>query len=336
MKTVVSVVACLLKVATQPKRLIHLVTALLPYLALLTLFTIFVVWNRGVVLGDKSNHVATLHLPQMLYIWPYLTFFSWPLIYHFLMLLPISLLARITQYSHLETFLVFKRRRFLPRFWLALLFVLTACLVVKFNTIVHPFTLADNRHYTFYVFRILLKRRWTRYAAAPVYVLCGWACIQALGAGPDMLRRNITSRQDETPDSARDRPAEQNSHQAPSSPRSLPDGVHAATTSFVLIWLATSALQLITAPLVEPRYFILPWIFWRLHLPLRQAERPSPGGQKSTESSSWWQLLWERHDHRLWLETLWMLAVNAITGYIFLNWGFTWPQEPGKVQRFMW
>ena len=49
-----------------------------------------------------------------------------------------------------------------------------------------------------------------------------------------------------------------------------------------------------------------------------------------------WQALWEQYDQRLWLETLWMLAVNAVTGYVFLKWDFTWPQEVSKAQRFMW
>lgn len=47
-------------------------------------------------------------------------------------------------------------------------------------------------------------------------------------------------------------------------------------------------------------------------------------------------VFYERHDHGLWLETVWFLAINLATGYIFLYWGFEWPQEPGKVQRFMW
>ncbi|EQL00149.1 glycosyltransferase family 59 protein [Ophiocordyceps sinensis CO18] len=50
-----------------------------PYLTVLGAFVGFVAWNGGVVLGDKSNHVATLHLAQMLYIWPLFAFFSLPL-----------------------------------------------------------------------------------------------------------------------------------------------------------------------------------------------------------------------------------------------------------------
>lgn len=111
----------------------------------------------------------------------------------------------------------------------------------------------------------------------------------------------------------------------------LPDSTHSATTSFVLVWVVTSALQLITAPLVEPRYFILPWIFWRLHLPVQTSQDEDSQIRDRRLAS-----LWERVDPKLALETAWLLAINAATGYIFLEWGFAWPQEPGKVQRFMW
>ena len=121
----------------------------------------------------------------------------------------------------------------------------------------------------------------------------------------------------------------------------IPDGQHSATVSFTLIWLATTALQVITAPLVEPRYFILPWIFWRLHVPLRlppaTAVEDVPAQQKrGAVSRSLRARWWEEYDHRLWLETAWLVAVNVGTGWVFLKWGFVWAQEPGKVQRFMW
>ena len=43
-----------------------------------------------------------------------------------------------------------------------------------------------------------------------------------------------------------------------------------------------------------------------------------------------------KDSYALSLETLWFVAVNVATGYIFLYWGFEWPSEPGSVQRFMW
>ena len=64
------------------------------------------------------------------------------------------------------------------------------------------------------------------------------------------------------------------------------------------------------------------------------AEKPDTVGKKLFEASK--AVLYKRHDDRLWLETVWFLTINLVTGYIFLYWGFEWPQEPGKVQRFMW
>lgn len=48
------------------------------------------------------------------------------------------------------------------------------------------------------------------------------------------------------------------------------------------------------------------------------------------------RIIYREHDHRLWMETAWFLVINAVTGWVFLNKGFTWPQEPGNLQRFMW
>ncbi|RMY53030.1 hypothetical protein D0863_14072 [Hortaea werneckii] len=311
---IVSIAACSLKTISQPHRLLGLILGLLPYLTLLAGFAGFVLWNGSVVLGDKGNHTATLHLPQLLYLWPFMTFFSLPLLYPHILLLPITALAQTRHAGHLESLQIFKRRRLLPRLWLFIILLGIAGVVVWANTIVHPFTLADNRHYVFYVFRLLLRPPWMRYAVVPIYILCAWACIQALGGGPP------------------------HSHRSPTN--LLPDGEHSVTCSFVLIWLATSALQLITAPLVEPRYFILPWLFWRMHLPLRlpsrvENRRVSPKKEKNGSILSP-QALWHDYDHRLWLETVWLLVINGVTDYIFLNWGYEWAQEPGKVQRFMW
>lgn len=318
-KTLLSLAVCLIKLATQPRRLFKLLLALWPYLALIAAFAAFILWNGGVVLGDKSNHIATLHIPQMLYIWPYFAFFSWPILLPYLSAIPLGIIAKLSQFAPLESMLIFRRQRLVPRFWLLLAFTGLACVVVRFNTIVHPFLLADNRHYTFYVFRLLTRRWWVKYAVTPIYVVCGWAAIQALGARPFNTS-----------------PAQSKSSKSKSSPKQpsqpdrhpIPTGQTSASISFVLVWLATTTLQLITAPLVEPRYLILPWIFWRMHVPLQQytpAEEPNSSAKTS-----------DRPDYRLYLETAWFLTVNAATCYIFLNWGFAWPQEPGKIQRFMW
>ena len=321
-KSIVSLMTCLSKALSQPTQLPDLLLALAPYLTLLTAFAAFVVWNGGVVLGDKSNHTATIHLPQMLYIWPYFTFFSWPIIYPYLSALPLGLLAKLSKLAPLESMLIFKRRGLMPRLWLTCSFIAAACLVVRYNTIVHPFLLADNRHYMFYVFRLLMRRWWIKYAVTPIYVCCAWACIQALGARP------FNTKTREGNDSVGDNRAFERRSNKLNNPR-VPDGINSASTTFVIIWLATTTLQLITAPLVEPRYFILPWIFWRMHVPIQQYP---PADDSSTPQATRMAGL----DHRLWMETAWFLLINAVTGYIFLNWEFFWPQEPEQVQRFMW
>lgn len=321
-----------LRLATQPKRLASMLQSLAPFIIIAASFATFIIWNGGVVLGDKNNHVATLHLPQMLYIWPYFTFFSWPLIYPYLITLPFGFIALLPNFATLESMLMFNRRGVTPPLWLMVSFVALACAVVYYNTIVHPFTLADNRHYTFYVFRLLMKPWWMKFAVTPIYVLCGWACIQALGARPYHESGNVrgSGNSFDKITNATPAPADRNPNTS-TKPLSLPDGSKGAKTSFVLIWIATSTLQLVTAPLVEPRYLILPWIFWRIHVPL---QRYSPAEVPKTASTLRTRLA--AVDHRLWLETAWLLLINAATGYMFLYRGFEWPQDPGKVQRFMW
>lgn len=328
-KTIVSIAACTVGVATRPNRLSSLLLALLPYITLLVLFAAFIVWNGGVVLGDKSNHIATLHLPQMLYIWPLFAFFSWPVLYPYLLTIPLWLLSELPLLTDLETNLIFKRRQVLPRPFVAVLATLLACAIVHLNTIVHPFTLADNRHYPFYIFRLLTRRTWVKYAVTPLYTTCAWACIQALGARPPPAPPLSASDAKALTEAAR-------AGEQPTRPLDLPNGTIPAKTSIVLIWLATCTLQLVTAPLVEPRYFILPWVFWRLHLPLQRSDlqgRSEEGERKEKATLKAWV---GGLDHRMVLETAWLLCVNVVTCYIFLTWTFSWPQEPGKLQRFMW
>ena len=241
--------------------------------------------------GDKANHIATLHLPQMLYIWPYILFFSFPLLYQNVVerCLPLHLFSSGTSFLR-STIIVATT---------TILMLLT----VHYNTIVHPFTLADNRHYVFYIFRwILLRHPLVKYLAVPIYIISSRAALSALEASPPPLSSPQHKSQDH--DSSANR------------------------VSFILIFLLTSTLSLITAPLVEPRYFILPWLIWRLHLPHPQQTVITTSNQQQC--------------HRrtiiinLWLETAWFLLINLTTCYVFLYRGFAWSQQPGQVQRFMW
>ncbi|KAI9796115.1 MAG: glucosyltransferase [Candelina submexicana] len=270
--------------------------ALIPHLVTLSVFTVFVLRNGGVVLGDKSNHVATIHIPQILYIWPYILFFSFPILYPYLFnaLLPQHWMPPYLRHGSLSNRL--------PRLIITIPALGLILAATYFNTIIHPFTLADNRHYVFYVFRILLRHPAIKYLVAPVYYLCAWGAVTALGGISSDPRPLVSQSQSSETGSIKNKQEHMDS-----SPE-------ANRTSFVIIWLSTTSLSLITAPLVEPRYFIIPWVIWRINQPMQ---------------------LQKASCHQLWLETAWFIIVNLVTGYIFLYWGYQWAQEPGKVQRFM-
>ncbi|KAF2202469.1 hypothetical protein GQ43DRAFT_311470 [Delitschia confertaspora ATCC 74209] len=287
------------------KRPLVIIKAIFPYTILLGLFGGFVAWNGGVVLGDKSNHVATLNFPQMLYIWPYITFFSLPLIAMPLLRPLINTLPDSKVKSIYLEHIPGPPTKTYPRIISIVFFMALGFLAVYFNTVVHPFTLADNRHFVFYVFRILRRHPAIKYLAVPVYITCGWLVIQTLGSrktdSEDIYKRQEKGK------AICNRPCSQS-----------------CQISFIIVWLATTALSVVTAPLVEPRYFIIPWIIWRVHVPIPSALPSQQPGRKPA------------YDLRLLFETAWLLAINAIVGYNFLYRGFSWPSEPGKVQRFLW
>ena len=307
----------------------RLLVDLWPSLALLVSFAAFILYNGGVVLGtcpllnfiwqvltrvgDKSNHIAALHLPQLLYFFPFIVFFSWPV------LLPLL--------SNPAT-LIFR----LPRRATVAILVVAAILTVYNNTVIHPFLLADNRHYTFYVTHILFLRNWlVKYLATPIYIACGWLTIAILGGKARPRRGSVV---------------------ATSKGRVAPDTVH---VSWVLVWLISTALSLVTAPLIEPRYFIIPWLIWRLHVPEVFPSQPRmehtessynpAAGQECKESVAttisavrrrMQSLLrqlgpWSPH-----IEFAWYMTINLVTCWMFLYRPFEWLQEPGKQQRFMW
>lgn len=232
-----------------------------------------------------------------------------------------------------------------------------ALAIVRYNTIIHPFTLADNRHYMFYVFRYsILRAGWVRYALVPVYIGCGILCWRALGGfsslPPSSKRPQQTRPQKKQPtsgngtnissSSSSNSEAEDTQRQSSSSPATSPSppptpihddlsssrSTSAAPPSLstALLWLLATALSLVTAPLVEPRYFILPWLFWRLLAPAWSL----PAG------------LGRRYDLRLWLETAWFAAVNVLTMWVFVTRPFYWRAadgslaDGGRTQRFMW
>eukprot|EP00472_Partenskyella_glossopodia_P001682 CAMPEP_0197536020 /NCGR_PEP_ID=MMETSP1318-20131121/52621_1 /TAXON_ID=552666 /ORGANISM="Partenskyella glossopodia, Strain RCC365" /LENGTH=250 /DNA_ID=CAMNT_0043093785 /DNA_START=56 /DNA_END=805 /DNA_ORIENTATION=+ len=207
----------------------NLFVVLLPYIVVLSAFIVFVVKNGGVAVGDKQNHVLALHLPQSLYFCFTAASLSafW------------SLSAVGTQLNR------YYREGFGGVFSVALascMFVsacAAAAILVYKGTIVHPFLLADNRHFTFYIQRKLLDalRGLGKYIAVAFYVVSMWI----LGC-------------------------------------QLSDETRSAACSKLrqLLLAGATAAVLTPSPLLEFRYFLTPFLIVYVHW-IADASGPSAG-----------------------------------------------------------
>uniref|UniRef100_A0A182YKF1 Dol-P-Glc:Glc(2)Man(9)GlcNAc(2)-PP-Dol alpha-1,2-glucosyltransferase n=1 Tax=Anopheles stephensi TaxID=30069 RepID=A0A182YKF1_ANOST len=116
-------------------------------------FIAFLAFNGSIVIGDKSAHEAAVHLPQLFYFVVFFASFSASLV------LP-ALRTILRTVSH--------------KWYVGLAVCAAFGAIVHYNTIVHPYLLADNRHYTFYLWNRFFGRWWfARYLPLPVYVVGG-------------------------------------------------------------------------------------------------------------------------------------------------------------------
>ena len=325
-------------------------------------------------IGDKSNHVATIHLAQMLYIWPFFAFFSLPLLLPSLLPLPNTLLRLLNgpapsnagdgnptkeASAVLGIAVDFFHSKILWPVYLATTVAISGA-IVKFNTIIHPFTLADNRHYMFYIFRYTIRRgTLVRMALIVPYTVARWMVWDTLGGSVDWLPTTgqpsvvafgnypfTVLGKDSSPQSqdsllTATRNASSKSKKAVKVGTEETDAARQpVATSTALVFLLATTLSLVTAPLVEPRYFIIPWVIWRLMVPAWSLQTDGVLGYVPgvRQLASWTC----GYDVRLILETLWFILINLVTGYIFLYKGYIWKAEngaileAGQVQRFMW
>lgn len=124
-------------------------------------FALFVLHNGGVVLGDKEHHVPVTHWAQPLYFYAFLVLTSVPLWLH-------------TRYHA-------------PSLWTGMGLLCLAFLAVRMGTLVHPFILADNRHYTFYIWRKVLGATiYSTYYMVPLYAMTAWLSIFSAPSRPTL------------------------------------------------------------------------------------------------------------------------------------------------------
>ncbi|KAL2916541.1 glucosyltransferase [Polyrhizophydium stewartii] len=233
----------------------RLLLVLWPYVLCVGAFVGFVAVNGSIVLGDKDNHMAGIHVPQLYYFAGFSAFFA---------LFPAQVLqsllaapgALFRSLGHPES--------------AAIMLAAPAVMLetIRRFTIEHPFLLADNRHFTFYIWKNVFRRHpAARYALVPGYLFAGWALLRRLGAKQHVL--------------------------------------------WIAAFVGATALVLVPSPLLEFRYFIVPYMLLRLHVGLA-------GGAAAV------------------LELAQAAAINAAAVWLFVARPFEWPSEPGAAQRFMW
>ncbi|XP_019732677.1 dol-P-Glc:Glc(2)Man(9)GlcNAc(2)-PP-Dol alpha-1,2-glucosyltransferase [Hippocampus comes] len=218
-----------------------------PYALVAAGFLAFVWLNGGVVVGDHANHEACLNFPQLFYFLSFSLFFS----------LPVSLC-----HHRVRRFLQAMKKQ--PVLFLVAT-IASVLLVWKF-TAVHKYLLADNRHFTFYVWKRFFQRHEVlRFLLIPAYIFAGWHFL---------------------------------------------DSLKSRSVFWSLAFLACLVAATVPQKLLEFRYFIIPYLMYRLHMPLPSLPR-------------------------LALEFALYTAVNAVTIYVFVTKTFQWP-DSAATQRFMW
>ncbi|KAK9195826.1 hypothetical protein WN943_003952 [Citrus x changshan-huyou] len=220
-----------------------------PFLLALLAFIAFIHWNGSVVLGAKEAHAISPHFAQIMYVSLFSVLLSPPL--------------HIT-FGQVATLLQsFWKNR--PLSFFQWLFALTVgLLTVHFFSIAHPYLLADNRHYPFYLWRKVIKAHWSmKFLLVPLYVY-SWFSIFG------RTQRKI----------------------------------------WVLVYFLATAATLVPAPLIEFRYYTIPFYFLILH-------------SDNTDNRHW-----------LLMGVLYM-SLNVFTLMMFLFRPFHWDHEPG-IQRFIW
>ncbi|XP_030372993.1 putative Dol-P-Glc:Glc(2)Man(9)GlcNAc(2)-PP-Dol alpha-1,2-glucosyltransferase [Scaptodrosophila lebanonensis] len=216
------------------------------YASIILPFIGFICINGSIVVGDKSAHEASLHLPQLFYFAVFAAGFSIS-----------NTLRQLRPAGELL-------RRHLPLTFVA---CCTIAVIVHLNTVVHPYLLADNRHYTFYVWSRLYSRYWWfRYVMVPLY-LYALALIYC--------------------------------------------GLRHMRDSFKFMFVVALLLVLCFQRLLELRYFLVPYVLFRLHT------KPA------------------RKGYAEWLELGAHLLLNVVTFYVYFTKEFYW-KNYSTPQRIIW
>ena len=278
-------------------------SALWPFLCAIVAFIFsFVMNGYSVVLGDKSNHKPVWHLCQLLY-FAVLT----------------GSVFSLDWFVHRKHNIVCVFKSMLGSkgiCWyrvLSSVFLVGLCAAaVAFANPTHPFMLADNRHYIFYIWRKTglanKKDGVVQYLLSPIYVILWWGMLRRLRGNFPMSRHlDIEDVKDRDEVQLR---------------RGKLSAKPLRSWFWILGFLLCTALVLVPAHLVEFRYFIIPSMLMQIHM-LSVNDAPVDGIKWGGVPIG-----------TLFFTLILHLMVNAITINVFLWKGFRAPD--GSYARFMW
>ncbi|KAJ0979498.1 hypothetical protein J5N97_014972 [Dioscorea zingiberensis] len=185
----------------------EVLTAFAPFIVVVVAFLVFVIWNGSIVLGAKEAHTVTPHFAQILYFG--LTSAAALAPVHFTLKQAWILCQWLMKTKILGSFQIITA-------------LIMGLMMVHFFSIAHPYLLADNRHYPFYVWRKVIQAHWlSKYLLVPVYVYSWFSIINVLGRAQKRI--------------------------------------------WILLFISATALVIIPAPLIEFRYFTIPFYLMLLH-----------------------------------------------------------------------
>ncbi|KAG0581277.1 hypothetical protein KC19_4G238800 [Ceratodon purpureus] len=136
-----------------------------PLLMVILAFVAFVFYNGSIVVGAKDAHKVSAHFSQLCYFG----------------LAAASAMAPV-HFSPLRVYHAARHFR-KPHTWaFALGGFCLAFLAVHYFSFAHPYLLADNRHYTFYLWKNVIRAHWSaKYCLIPLYLYSWWSIFNCLG-----------------------------------------------------------------------------------------------------------------------------------------------------------
>lgn len=136
-----------------------------PLLVVILAFVGFVFYNGSIVVGAKDAHKVSAHFSQICYFG----------------LAAAAAMAPV-HFSPLRVYHAARRLQ-KPHTWAFALGGFTlAFLSIHYFSFAHPYLLADNRHYTFYLWKNVIRAHWSaKYCLIPLYLYSWWSILNYLG-----------------------------------------------------------------------------------------------------------------------------------------------------------